>query len=51
MMSHETLENWYMTIFSLMQHHKYSLQEIESMIVFEKQLYIQMLLDHINSRK
>ena len=30
-----------------MQHHKYSLTEIENMIPFERDLYIQLLLDHL----
>lgn len=30
-----------------MQHHKYSLDEIENMIPFERDLYIDMLKDHL----
>ena len=30
-----------------MQHHKYSLGDIESMIPFEREIYVQMLIDHI----
>jgi len=30
-----------------MQHHKYSLNELESMIPFERAIYVQMLMDWI----
>lgn len=30
-----------------MQHHKYSLTELENMIPFERDLYVQMLMDFI----
>jgi|TARA_R110000822_G_scaffold47472_18_gene125905 hypothetical protein len=30
-----------------MQHHKYSLTELENMIPWERELYISMLVDHI----
>ena len=30
-----------------MQHHKYSLTELESMIPWEKDIYVQMLINHI----
>ena len=29
-----------------MQHHKYSLTELDTMIPFEKDIYVQMLIDH-----
>jgi hypothetical protein len=34
-----------------MQHHKYSLTEIENMIPWERDLYVKMLLDYIESEK
>ena len=33
--------------FSLMQHHNYSLSDIENMIPWEREIYVQMLIDHI----
>lgn len=33
--------------FQLMQSHKYSLQEIEDMIPFEREIYLAMLAKHI----
>ena len=34
-----------------MQHHKYSLSEIDGMIPWEKEVYISMLLDFIREQK
>jgi hypothetical protein len=31
----------------MVQHHKYSFTEIESMMPWERDIYIQMLVDHI----
>jgi len=33
--------------FNLMQHHKYSLTEIENMIPFEREIYLSLLKAHI----
>jgi hypothetical protein len=30
-----------------MQHHKYSLTELENMIPWEREVYLQMLIDYI----
>ena len=30
-----------------MQHHKYSLTEIENLIPFERDIYVEMLISHI----
>jgi hypothetical protein len=35
----------------LMQNHKYSLAEIEDMIPWEREVYIQMLLSHLKKEK
>ena len=40
--------NYYKTNFALIQHHKYSLTEIENMIPFERDIYVDMLLDYLN---
>ena len=46
-MSHNSLYSYYNSIFSLAQHHKYSISEIEGLIPFERDLYMDMLIDHI----
>jgi hypothetical protein len=42
--SHDTLPNWYTLNFDLMQHHRWSLSDIENMIPFERELYAMLLL-------
>lgn len=44
---HENLESLYRTSFALMQYHKYSLSELEDMIPWEREIYVEMLMQHI----
>ena len=37
--------------FALMQHHKYSLTELENLIPFEKEIYIAMLNNYLEEEK
>jgi hypothetical protein len=46
-MAHENLENYYKTNFALMQHHKYSLTELENMIPWERDIYVTLLQQYI----
>ena len=46
-LSHTSLINYYETNFQLMQHHKYSLTEIDTLIPWERDVYINMLIEHI----
>jgi len=46
-LSHESLENYYKTNFALMQHHKYSLTELDSMMPWEREIYIMLLNQYI----
>ena len=41
----------YKTNFDLMQHHKYSLNEIDQMIPWEKEVYVNMLVDFIKEEE
>ena len=50
-LSHNTLKNYYEVNFSLMQHHKYSLTEIENMMPWEREVYVTLLLNHIEYLK
>lgn len=43
----DSLTNMYITNFSLMQYHNYSLTELENMIPFEREIYLQLLKQHI----
>ena len=39
--------NYFKTNVHLMQHHKYSLGEIENMVPWERDIYIMLLNDHL----
>ena len=34
-------------MFSMMQHHKYSLTELENMIPWEREIYVDMVINHV----
>jgi hypothetical protein len=46
-LSHNTLANYYQTNFSLMQYHKYSLSDIETMVPWERDIYVNMLVEYL----
>ena len=46
-MAHEDLESYFKTNFALMQHHKYSLTELENMIPWEREVYLTLLQQFI----
>tara|TARA_B100001248_G_scaffold127876_1_gene95849 strand:- start:2065 stop:2241 length:177 start_codon:yes stop_codon:yes gene_type:complete len=46
-MAHESLESYYKTNFALMQHHKYSLTELENMMPWEREIYVTLLSQYI----
>tara|TARA_Y100001963_G_C6717796_1_gene417579 strand:- start:790 stop:966 length:177 start_codon:yes stop_codon:yes gene_type:complete len=50
-MVHMDLENYYKINFALLQFHKYSLLEIESLIPWERDIYIGMLKQHLEDEK
>jgi len=39
--------NYYSTNFQLMQHHKYSLTELENMLPWEREIYVGMLIEYL----
>ena len=49
MFGYDNLVNWYKTNFNLMQHHKYSLSDIEGMIPWERHLYVDLLKEFISA--
>ena len=46
-MNHNTLENYYLSMFSLVQHHKYSVRDVENLIPFERDLFVELLLSYL----
>ncbi len=51
MFCHDTLGNYFKTNFALMQHHKYSLTELENMIPWEREIYITLLINHLEEER
>jgi hypothetical protein len=50
-MSHNTLSNYYETVFALAQHHKWQPSEIEGLIPFERDIYVKMLTEYLEELK
>ena len=46
-MAHIDLESYFKLNFALMQHHKYSLTEIENMMPWEREVYLGLLNQYI----
>ena len=46
-MAHMDLESYFKLNFALMQHHKYSLTDIENMIPWERDIYLGLLNQYI----
>lgn len=46
-MAHEDIASYYKVNFALMQHHKYSLTELENMIPWEREIYLSLLQQYI----
>ena len=43
----DIIVNYYQTNFNLMQHHKYSLAEVENLIPWEREIYLMLLMQWI----
>lgn len=43
--------NYYQTNYQLMENHKYSLIELESMIPWEREIYVTMLVEDLKQRE
>jgi len=46
-MAHIDLESYFKLNFALMQHHKYSLTEIENMMPWERDIYLGLLNQYV----
>lgn len=51
MLNHENLESHYLTNFGLMQHHKYSLTELNEMIPWERAIYLELLSNWLKEQE
>lgn len=50
-LSHENLMNYYKMNFALMQYHQYKLSDLEDMIPFEREVYVALLIQHLEEEK
>ena len=50
MLYHTSLDSYYESNFSLMQHHDWNLSDIEDMIPFEREIYITLLSNYIEKK-
>ena len=50
-MAHINAESYYELMFSLMQYHKYSLTEIEKMMPWEREIYVNLLRNYLEAEK
>ena len=48
---HDSLANMYQLNFALMQHHNYSLTELEDMIPFERDIYVTFLKNFLEEQE
>ena len=50
-MGYDNLNNYYKTNFVLMQHHKYSLSDLNEMIPWEKIVYVDLIKQHVKTQE
>lgn len=51
MLNHTDLYIYYQKIFGMVQHHKYSITEIENLIPYERDIYFDMLIDFLEKQE
>jgi hypothetical protein len=51
MLNHTNLYIYYQKIFGMVQHHKYSILDIENLIPYERDIYFDMLIDFIEKQQ
>lgn len=51
MMGRNSLSKYYQTNFALMHHHKWALDHIDGLIPWEKDLYVDLLAQHIKEEE
>ena len=50
-MIHLDLENYFRLNFALIQYHKWSLSEIENLLPWERDIYVELLKQHLEEEK
>jgi len=47
MTGYSNIAVYYNTMFSLMQHHKYSMSDLNNMYPYERDLFVELLMQHL----
>ena len=50
-LSHDSLVNYFQTNYQLMQNHNWTLTDIDSMMPWEREIYVTMLADDLKAQK
>ena len=50
-MGHNNLQNYYTLNFAMMQHHNYSLAELDNMMPWEREIYLGLLMNYLKEEK
>ena len=50
-MCYTTLADYYTTIFTMMHHHNYSLADINQLVPYERDLFVDLILDDLEKKK
>tara|TARA_B100002019_G_scaffold221366_2_gene194212 strand:+ start:2562 stop:2741 length:180 start_codon:yes stop_codon:yes gene_type:complete len=50
-MLHNSLKNYFEVNFALMHYHKWSLECVENMIPWEREVYMNMLMDYLKEEE
>ena len=50
-MNYSSLESYYRTIWGMVHHHKWSISDIENLIPFERDLYVDMTSDYLKKQE
>ena len=51
MTGYSNIPIYYNTIWSLVQHHKYSMTEVYEMYPYERDLFVELLMQHIKDQE
>lgn len=49
MLCHIDLQSYYQMIFAMVQHHKYSIKELEDLMPFERDIYVGLLMNYLKT--
>ena len=47
MTGYSNIAVYYNTLFALMQHHKYSMSDLNNMYPYERDLFVELLMQHL----